>query len=78
MITSTSVCPSWVCVTAVTSSPGIPGNVTAARPGHGGAPARLASPGEPVASGGGGSFCGFLFLGRNDDPSGNCAVCQLQ
>ena len=66
VITSTRVCPSGVSVTAVTSSPRIPSRtVAAAQVGAG-----CAGPAEPVPSNGGGSFCGFAFLGRNENPGG--------
>ena len=76
VITSTRVCPSGVSVTAVTSSPRIPSRTVAA------AQARRcglrAGPAEPVPSIGGGSFCGFAFPGRTENPGEPPFVCKLQ
>ena len=70
VITSTRVCPSGVSVTALTSSPGIPSSTVAAAQAGAQAGAGCAGPAEPVASSGGGSFCGFASLGRNENPGG--------
>ena len=80
VITSTRVCPSWVTVTAVTSSPGIPSRTVAAAQPSTQAITGCAGPAEPVASSGGGMFLLRICFSprRNENPKGKVMlVCHL-
>ena len=83
VITSATVQPSPVTVTDVTTSPGIPSSaVAAAQDGAQPAGAACAGPGAAGSVHEGGSFWGFQFLGRNENPGGtaylSACLCNSQ